>query len=178
MRLKTFTTVGHQQGHGASGQISFTTGESKEREGGGGHAPALGPISFICLQVLQQLCQMALWCPSSGIAPLCLGKPGSTTSFLCIKFSNRLIFLGRGSKSGFSHKLDGIAIMPILPSEVLLREIKSSDKMLPPVGIEPRPLIASDSKSNTILSIQWNIYSLVFLWNISRCSLGVISQAK
>ena len=24
--------------------------------------------------------------------------------------------------------------------------------MLPPVGIEPRPLIASDSKSNTILS--------------------------
>ena len=30
--------------------------------------------------------------------------------------------------------------------------INSSDKMLPPVGIEPRPLIASDSKSNTILS--------------------------
>ena len=52
MRLKTFTTVGHQQGHGASGQISFTTGESKEKEGGGRHAPALGPISFICLQVL------------------------------------------------------------------------------------------------------------------------------
>ena len=29
---------------------------------------------------------------------------------------------------------------------------KSSDKMLHPVGIEPGPLIASDSKSNTILS--------------------------
>ena len=29
---------------------------------------------------------------------------------------------------------------------------KFSDKMLPPVGIESRPLIASDSKSNTILS--------------------------
>ena len=29
---------------------------------------------------------------------------------------------------------------------------KSNDKMLPPVGIEPRPLIATDSKSNTILS--------------------------
>ena len=29
---------------------------------------------------------------------------------------------------------------------------KSSDKVLPLVGIEPGPLIASDSKSNTILS--------------------------
>ena len=29
---------------------------------------------------------------------------------------------------------------------------KSGDKMLPLVGIEPWPLIASDSKSNTILS--------------------------
>ena len=29
---------------------------------------------------------------------------------------------------------------------------KSSDKMLPPVGLEPGPLIASDSKFNTILS--------------------------
>ena len=28
---------------------------------------------------------------------------------------------------------------------------KSSDKMLPPVGIEPRPLIASSSRSNTLL---------------------------
>ena len=41
--------------------------------------------------------------------------------------------------------------MPILASEVLLCEKKSSDKMLPPVGIEPRPLIVSDSESNTIL---------------------------
>ena len=29
---------------------------------------------------------------------------------------------------------------------------KSSDKMLPPVGIEPKPFITSDSKSDTILS--------------------------
>ena len=29
---------------------------------------------------------------------------------------------------------------------------ESSDKMLPSVGIEPRPLITSDSKSNTVLS--------------------------
>ena len=35
---------------------------------------------------------------------------------------------------------------------------KSSEKMLPPVGIEPRPLIASDSKSNTILStLTWHL---------------------
>ena len=44
--------------------------------------------------------------------------------------------------------------MPILAFVFLLRENKkkSSDKMLPPVGIEPGPLIASDSKSNTLLS--------------------------
>ena len=41
--------------------------------------------------------------------------------------------------------------MPILASEALLRE-KKSDKILPPVGIEPGPLIASDSKSSTIRS--------------------------
>ena len=40
-------------------------------------------------------------------------------------------------------------MMPISASETLLYENKSSDKMLPPVGIEPRPLITSDSKSNT-----------------------------
>ena len=35
---------------------------------------------------------------------------------------------------------------------------KSSDKMLPPVGIEPEPLITSDSKSNTILStVTWHV---------------------
>ena len=43
--------------------------------------------------------------------------------------------------------------MPTLAFSSLLHENKkSSDKMLPPVGIEPRPLITSDSKSNTILS--------------------------
>ena len=42
--------------------------------------------------------------------------------------------------------------MPILAFLSLLRGKKSSDKMLPAVGIEPRPLIDSDSKSNTILS--------------------------
>ena len=44
--------------------------------------------------------------------------------------------------------------MPIVAFLSLLRENKkkSSDKMLPPVEIEPGPLIASDSKSNTILS--------------------------
>ena len=47
--------------------------------------------------------------------------------------------------------------------------------MLPPVGIEPGPLIASDSKSNTILStLTWHsgnsdanigiIGNVVFLW--------------
>ena len=45
------------------------------------------------------------------------------------------------------HKLDEIGNNAILASEALLCE-----KMLPPVGIEPGPLIVSDSKSNTILS--------------------------
>ena len=40
-----------------------------------------------------------------------------------------------------------------LASEALLRENKKcGDKMLPLVEIEPRPLITSDSKSNTLLS--------------------------
>ena len=43
--------------------------------------------------------------------------------------------------------------MPILASEALLHENENPvTKMLPPVEIEPWPLIASDSKSNTILS--------------------------
>ena len=44
------------------------------------------------------------------------------------------------------HKHTRLAIMPILASEALLRENKkkSSDKMLPPVSIEP---LAQDSKS-------------------------------
>ena len=42
--------------------------------------------------------------------------------------------------------------MAILASEALLREKILNDKMLPPLGIEPGPLITSDSKSNTIFS--------------------------
>ena len=43
-------------------------------------------------------------------------------------------------------------IMSILASQTLLHENKkSSDKMLPPVGIEPGPLVASEPKSNTLL---------------------------
>ena len=38
------------------------------------------------------------------------------------------------------------------------KQKKSSDKMLPPVGIEPGPVIASDSKSNTIFStLTWHL---------------------
>ena len=46
--------------------------------------------------------------------------------------------------------------MPIVAflSFLLENKKKSSDKMLPPVGIEPRPLIASDSKSKTLISEQ------------------------
>ena len=49
--------------------------------------------------------------------------------------------------------------MPILALEALLHENKkSSDKMLLPVGIEPEPLITSDSKSNTLLSgLTWHL---------------------
>ena len=49
--------------------------------------------------------------------------------------------------------------MPILAFLSLLHENKkSSNKMLPPVGIEPGPLITSDSKSNTILSgLTWHL---------------------
>ena len=48
--------------------------------------------------------------------------------------------------------------MPILAFSSLLRENKkkSSDKMLIPVGIEPRPLIASDSKSNFFVTQMFN----------------------
>ena len=51
--------------------------------------------------------------------------------------------------------------MPTLAFLSLLHENpqnKSSDKMLPLVGIEPGPFIASDSKSNTILStLTWHL---------------------
>ena len=41
-----------------------------------------------------------------------------------------------------SHKHTTLAIMPILASKALLCENKKfSDKMLPPVGIEPGPLM-------------------------------------
>ena len=52
----------------------------------------------------------------------------------------------------FFTNLTKLAIMPILASEALLREKKSSDKILPPMGIEPVLLITSYSKSNTIFS--------------------------
>ena len=54
--------------------------------------------------------------------------------------------------------------MPILVSEALLRENKKfEEKMLLPVGMEPGPLITSDSKSNTILSgLTWHVHHLIF----------------
>ena len=43
--------------------------------------------------------------------------------------------------------------MPILAAEALLHENKKNPvNNVTPVGIEPRPLTTSDSKSNTILS--------------------------
>ena len=45
-----------------------------------------------------------------------------------------------------------MAIMPILETKI------SSDKMLSSVGIEPEPLINSDSESSTILSgLTWHL---------------------
>ena len=44
----------------------------------------------------------------------------------------------------------------------------SSDKMLPPVGIEPRPLITSDSKPDTILStLTWHV---LLMRSLNFCS--------
>ena len=58
-----------------------------------------------------------------------------------------------------SRKLTKLAITAILASEALLREKKSSDTMLPPVGIEPRqPLILSPTPS--------------FLHLLDMCCLG------
>ena len=54
-------------------------------------------------------------------------------------------------KCGFQ-KHTALAIMPILASEALQRENKkSSNKMLPPVGIEPGPLITSGSPTLSFL---------------------------
>ena len=67
--------------------------------------------------------------------------------------------------------------MPILAFLSILNENKkkSSDKTLPLVGIEPRPFITSDSKSNTLLSTLYltldHLYShalLISLKSISR----------
>ena len=56
-------------------------------------------------------------------------------------------------------KCTRMAIMLILAAEVLLRENKKIQwEMVPTVGIEPGPLITSDSKSNTILSgLTWHL---------------------
>ena len=45
-----------------------------------------------------------------------------------------------------------LVIMPILASEALLPENNLVTKCYAPVGIEPGPLMTSDSKSNTIIS--------------------------
>ena len=49
-----------------------------------------------------------------------------------------LITDSRRTTSTFKLQIGVFTIMPILASEALLHEIKSSDKMLPPVGIDPR----------------------------------------
>ena len=79
-----------------------------------------------------------------------INKPTSysVTHFPCVKLI-QMQNITAGTLEFFTNYTK-LAIMPILASEALLREKKSSDKMLPPV--EPRPLITSDSKSNIILS--------------------------
>ena len=59
--------------------------------------------------------------------------------------------------------------MPILAPEALLCENQNIQwKMLPPVGIEPGPLITSDSKSNTILSLMSILPLLPILSNCEK----------
>ena len=81
---------------------------------------------------------------------------GSRYVLSSVKFLFTLSVTGTGTGTwtgtGGFHKLTTLTIMPILASEASLCEKKSSDKMLPPVGIEPKPFITSDSKSDTILS--------------------------
>ena len=56
------------------------------------------------------------------------------------------------------HKWDEIGNKPNISIRGFTMWKKFSDKMLPPVGIEPRSLITSDSKSNTILStLTWHM---------------------
>ena len=51
------------------------------------------------------------------------------------------------------HKHTTLAIMPIWHQRLYyVKTEKSSDKMLPTVRIDPRPLITCNSKSNTLLS--------------------------
>ena len=55
--------------------------------------------------------------------------------------------------------------MPILASEALLCENKKIQwKMLPLVGMEPGPLITSDSESNTILSELTSVHAPPDFW--------------
>ena len=57
--------------------------------------------------------------------------------------------LNDGAINRVFRKLTTLTIMTILASEALLREKKSSDKMLPAVGLEPRqPLILSPTLSS------------------------------
>ena len=59
--------------------------------------------------------------------------------------------------------------MPILAAEALLRENNPVTKCKPPAGAEPRPLIASDSKSNTVTRLCpaiMYIFSIVFLQDV------------
>ena len=58
----------------------------------------------------------------------------------------------KNSSNGNNWVFRKLTKLAIMVSEALLHKKKSSDKMLPAVGIEPEPLIASDSKSNIILS--------------------------
>ena len=102
---------------------------------------------------------------SSRCNPLhCLrGCPGPYT-FLCRFPLHRwksLLYNNRTQKKViiFSRRVFHICTeMPIVAFSSSLCENKrnSSDKMLPPVGIEPGSLIASDSESNTILST-WHV---------------------
>ena len=55
--------------------------------------------------------------------------------------------------SGRFYRFEKLKIQSSFSCSLYCMETKrSSDKMLPPVGIEAGPLVVSDSKSNTILS--------------------------
>ena len=72
-------------------------------------------------------------------------------SLLPVKFMTSSTF------SGIS-QIDGIGNNANIGIRGFTTWKNSSDKMLPLVGIEPGPVIASDSKSNTILStVTWHL---------------------